>query len=84
MKMARVPIGMLETDPAFGEIDLPRDARVHHPLQRAIDGGAADPRGLRLPLGPRGILASNQIEQIIGGERALLAEEHVDDQIALA
>ena len=37
-----------------------------------------------LPVGPGGILSSDEIEQIVRGEVALLAEEYVDDQIALA
>ena len=42
MKVARLPVGMLEAEAAFAEIDFAGDARVDHPLQRAVDGGAAD------------------------------------------
>ena len=42
MKVPRVPVRMFEAEPALAEIDLAGDARVHHPLQGAIDGGAAD------------------------------------------
>ena len=65
---------MLEAEPALAEIDLAGDARIHHPLQRAVDRGAADPL----------ILALDQIDEIVGAEVSLLAEEHVDDQVALA
>ena len=43
MKVARMPVGVLEAEAAFAEIDLPRDARVDHPLQGAVDRRAADP-----------------------------------------
>ena len=58
MKMARVPVGGLEARAPFAEIDLAGDAGVDHPLQRAIDGRAADPGGL----------AADQIEQIVGAD----------------
>ena len=65
---------MLEAEPAFAEVHLAGDARLLHPLQRAIDRRAADPV----------ILALDQVDQIVGTEVSLLLEEHVDDQIALA
>ena len=74
VKVARMAVGVLEAEPAFAEIDLAGDARLHHPLQRAVDRGAADPL----------IFALDQVDQIVGAEVSLLAEEHVDDQIALA
>src|SRR5262249_8033121 len=42
MKMPRRAVGRLEPRPPLSEIDLARDAGGHHPLQRAVDGGAAD------------------------------------------
>ena len=72
--MARVPVRVLEAEPALAEIHLARDARVHHPLQRAVDGGAADAL----------VLAADQIDEVVGAEVSLLAEEHVHDPIALA
>ena len=69
-----MPVGVLEAEPALAEIDLARDARLHHPLQGAVDGGAADPL----------VLALDQIDEIVGAQVSLLAEEHVDDQVALA
>jgi hypothetical protein len=74
MKVARMPVGMLEAETAFAEIDLARDAGLHHPLQRAVDGGAAQSV----------IFALDEIDEIIGAQMSLLAEEHVDDQIAFA
>jgi hypothetical protein len=74
MKVARVAVRVLEAEPPLVEVHLPRDPRVHHPLQRAVDGGAADAL----------VLPPDQIEQIVGGEVPLLAEEDVDDEVALA
>ena len=74
MEVARMPVRVLEAEAAFAEIDLARDAGVHHPLQRAVDGGAADAL----------IFALDEIDEIVGAEVSLLAEEHVDDLIALA
>src|SRR5262249_16214798 len=42
VEVPRVPVGVLEAETALAEVDLPRDAGVHHPLQGAVDGGAAD------------------------------------------
>ena len=74
MKVPRVPVGVLEAELAFAEVDLAGDAGVDHPLQRAVDGGAADPL----------ILAADEVDEIVGGEVAFLAEKDVDDQVALA
>ncbi len=74
MKVPRVTVGMLEAEAAFAEVDLARDARLDHPLQRAVDGGAADAL----------IFAADQVDQVVGGEVAFLAQEDVDDEIALA
>ena len=53
MKVPRMPVRVLEPELALAEVHAPGDAGVHHPLQRAIDGGAADPR----------VLAADQIDQ---------------------
>ena len=74
MKVPRMAVGVLEAEAAFAEVDLAGDARLLHPLQRAVDGGAADLL----------VFAADQIVEIVGGEVPLLAEEHVDDEIALA
>src|SRR5918999_6492221 len=74
MEMPRVPIGVLEAEPAFAEINLAGDAGFFHPLQRAVDGGPRDAV----------IFALDQIDQIVSAEVSLLLEERVDDQVALA
>src|SRR5436190_1167730 len=72
--MPRVPVRVLEAEASLAEVDLAGDASVHHPLQRAVDGGAADPV----------ILVPDQIDEIVRAQVAFLAEEHIDDQIAVA
>src|SRR6185295_3686516 len=42
VEMARVTVRVLEPEAPFSEINLARDARIHHPLQRAVDGRPAD------------------------------------------
>jgi hypothetical protein len=74
MKMPRMPIRVLEAETAFAEIDLAGDPRVLHPLQRAVDRGAAD----------LVVLAPDQIDEIVGAEVTFLAEKDVDDEVALA
>ena len=74
MKVARVAVRRLEARTAFAEIDLAGDAGVDHPLQRAVDGGAAD----------AGVLAADEIEQIVRAEMTFLTQEDVEDAIALA
>ena len=74
VKVTRVAIRGLETGPAFAEIDLPRHAGTEHPLQGAIDRRAAD----------AGILATDDIEQIVGAEMPLLAQEQTQDEITFA
>ena len=74
VEVARLPVGVLEPEPSLAEIDLARDARVDHPLQRAVDGRAADAM----------IVAANQIDEIVGAEVAFLPQEHVDDLFPLA
>ena len=73
MKVARMAVGRLEPRAAFAEIDLAGDAGVDHPLQRAVDGGAADAR----------VLAADEIEQIVGAEVTFLAQEDLEDAVAL-
>ena len=73
MKVARVSERPLEARPPVAEVDLAGDAGADHPLKSAIDRGAADP----------GRLAVHVFEEIVGAEMALLAEEDVQDAIAL-
>ena len=58
MEMSRMPVGRLEARAPFAEIDFAGDAGVDHPLQRAVDRRAADPRRL----------AADEIEQIVRAE----------------
>ena len=74
MKVPRMPVGVLEAEAAFAEVHLARDAGVDHPLQRAVDRGPADAM----------IFALDEVDEIVGAQVSLLAEEHVDDQVALA
>ena len=72
--MPRLAVGMLEAEPAFPEVDLAGNAGVHHPLQRAVDGGAADAL----------VLMPDEIDEVVGAEVPLLTQEHVDDLFPLA
>ena len=64
---------LLETRPPFTEVDLARQPRAHHPLQRAVDRGTPDPR----------VLATHGVVQVIGAEMALLPQKRTEDEIAL-
>ena len=74
VEVPRLAVGVLEAEAAFAEVDLAGDAGVHHPLQRAVDGGAADAV----------IFAADEIDEIVGAQVPFLAQEHVDDLLALA
>ena len=74
MEMTRLTVRVLEAEPPLAEIDLARDAGVHHPLQRAVDGGAADAV----------VVLANQIDEIVGAEMSFLTQEDVDDLLPLA
>ena len=69
-----MPVRVLEPEPSFAEIDLAGDARIHHPLEGAIDRRAAD----------AAIFLADEIDEVVGAEVPLLAEEHIDDEVALA
>ena len=71
--MTRMAIGRLEAGPAFAEIHLARDPGFHHPLQRPVDGGAADARRL----------TPYEVEQIVCAQVTFLLEEDPEDLIAL-
>src|SRR5262249_22457295 len=73
MKMTRPPVGGLVPRSAFTEIDLAGEPLVHHPLERAVDGGAAD----------SAVLPANEIEELICAQMSLLAEEELSDAVAL-
>ena len=65
MKMPRMAVRGLEARPAFAEIHLAGDAGADHPLQRAVDGRAADAR----------ILVAHEIAQIVRAQMPFLAQE---------
>ena len=73
MKVARLAVGMFEAKATLAKIDLARDPGLHHPLQRAVDGGPADTL----------ILATNEIDQIVGTEVPFLPQEDVNDLFSL-
>ena len=69
-----MPVGVLETGAPVAKVHLPGDASVHHPLQRAVGGRAANPVAGR----------AHDVDQFVSSEVALLLKEEVDDLIALA
>src|SRR5262245_23036784 len=74
VEVARLAVRMLETESTLAEIHLARDPGVNHPLQRAVHRGATDSV----------VFASDEIDEIVGAEVPLLAQEDVDDLFALA
>jgi len=69
-----MPVRGLEARSAFAEINFARDACVDHPLQRAVDRGAAD----------AGFFAVDAVDELVRAEVAFLPEEHGQNPIALA
>src|SRR5205809_6305820 len=74
MEVPRVAERRLEARTPFAEVHLAGDARVDHPLQRAIDAGAAD----------AGVFAVHQIAEIVRAQVAFLPEEDAQDAAAFA
>ena len=74
MEMPGLPVGMLEAESPFTEIDAAGDAGVHHPLQRAVDGGSADAV----------TFFADEIDEIVGAEMTFLTQEDVDNLLPLA
>src|SRR6266851_508662 len=72
MEMAWMAERRLEARAALTEVHLACDPGPHHPLQRAIDGGAAD----------AWILAADEIAQVVGAQVAFLAHERAENPIA--
>ena len=72
MEVSGVAVRVLEPETALAEVDLPGDAGVDHPLQRAIDGGAADAL----------VFLAHQVDEIVGAQMAFLAQEDADDEVA--
>ena len=73
VEVTRLAVGMLEPEATLAEVNLARDARVHHPLQRAVDRGPADLL----------IFAAYQIDEVVGADMPFLTQEHVDDLLPL-
>ena len=74
MEMPGMAIRVLEPEAAFAEVDLSGDARVHHPLERAVDGGPADAL----------VFLAHQVDEIVGAQMTFLAQEDADHEVALA
>jgi hypothetical protein len=65
MEMPRVAVGRFEARAPFSEINLPREAAIDHPLERAIHRRTAD----------TGMLAPDEIEKIVSAEMTFLFQE---------
>ena len=74
MKMPRVPVGVLEAEPALPEVDLPSDAGIDHPLMGPIHRRATDLL----------VFLTHQVDQIVRAEVPVLPEKHANDQLAFA
>ena len=74
MEVTGLPVRVLEPESPLTEIDLAGDARIDHPLQRAIHRCTADAV----------IVATNEIDEIVGAEMPFLPQEHVDNLLPLA
>jgi hypothetical protein len=73
MKVARMPVRVLEAESSLAEVDLPGNAGFDHPLQRPIDRGSAD----------AGVFVANQVDQFLCGKVPFLAQEDLDDEVTL-
>jgi 2-phospho-L-lactate guanylyltransferase (CobY/MobA/RfbA family) len=73
VKVARVAVRRLEARTSFAKVDLAGDAGADHPLQGAVHRGAAD--ACRL--------APDEVEQIVRADMPFLAQEDLEDTIAL-
>src|SRR5262249_54246881 len=73
VEVARVAVRRLEARAPFPEVDLPGDAGVDHPLERAIDGRASDPR----------VLAVDALDELVGAEVTFLLEKDGENPIPL-
>ena len=71
--MARMAVRRLEARAAVAEVDLARDPRPNHPLQRPVDGRPADAR----------VLAPSEVAEIVGTRVTFLLEEDTQNAIAL-
>ena len=74
VEMPRMAVGRLKAESPFAEIHFPRHAGILHPLEGAVDRGAADAM----------VVFSDEIDEVVSAQMPGLAEEHADDLIALA
>ena len=74
MEVPRMPIGWFEPRATFAEVHLSGYAGSNHPLQRAIDRRAPDPR----------ILLADEIAEFVRAQVTLLARKDIEDAITLA
>ena len=74
VEVPRLAVRVLEPEPSLAEVHLARDAGVDHPLQRAVDGRAADAM----------VVLADQIDEIVGAEMTFLTQEDVDNLLPLA
>ena len=74
MEVTGLTVRMLEPESPFAEVDLAGNARIDHPLQRAIHRCTADAV----------IVAPNEIDEIVGAEMPFLPQEDVDNLLPLA
>ena len=72
MKMTWMMDRRFEARPAVAEIDFSGEAGVDHPLEGAINRGAAD----------AGVLAAHEVHQIVRREVAFLPQEGVQNPVA--
>ncbi len=70
--MAGMPVRRLESGAAVAEVDFPGAAPIHQPLQRAIHRGPAD----------AGVLAPDEVEQIVSAQVPFLLQESAQDLFA--
>ena len=73
MEVTRLAVGMLESEAPLAEVNLARNARVHHPLQGAVDSGPTDLL----------IFPANQVDKVVRTEVPFLPQEDVDDLFTL-
>ena len=71
--MPGVTAGGLEARAPLAEIDLARERGADHPVQRPVHGGPSD----------TGRVALNGFEELLGAHMSLLAQENLQNQIAL-
>ena len=74
MEVTGLTVGMLEPESPFAEVHLAGNARIDHPLERAINRGTTDPV----------IVPPDQINEVVSTEMPFLPQEDVDNLLPLA